>query len=72
MTNRPYEKDHAVDAGVLTLAIVGVGLPQYPNDGARFYGVSCIDNDAHHVTVHCFDDLTEGEGGIIDTVVGAQ
>ena len=69
MTNKTYEK--LTNAQTVTDAIIAAGMPQYPVEGARFYGTSTI-SEPPTTIVHGFDDLTSEEWASIDGIVASQ
>jgi hypothetical protein len=67
MIEKEYQK--ACNAKLLTREIVAAGLPQHPNAGARFYGVTV---EGSTTKVLYYSDLTAGELTTIDGVVTAH
>jgi len=71
MIERKYNK--LCDAGRLTSEIVSAGLPKYLSTGARFYGVITNHSAGSDDTnVLLYDDITQQETDIVDTVVAAH
>ncbi len=68
MIQRQYSK--LCNAEKLTKEIIAAGLPQDPTAGARFYGVVVNTSAEGSITlVLCYDDITQQETDIIDTLV---
>jgi len=71
MIQEKYDK--LVNGQRLQNEIIAAGLPMYPAEGARFYGVVTNNSaEGDEAVVMCYDDITQEEVDTIDVVVAAH